>query len=160
MNDMDGPHLMDVDPLAGHLQNPGDLTREDRIMLTLWGEELFRFGLGSCLAVYNNQVLAGKMILFFEFRKKIADLVNNIYKESIQQHFENEDQVRDYLGYRQNDDMIQHNLIHLDREYSCRFTRKVSCDLGFGLILDDEEQSTEEYDSAGGERNALDELCC
>ena len=160
MNDIDGPHLMDIDPLAGHLQNPGDLTVEDRIMLTLWGEELFRFGLGACLAVYNNQMLAGKMILFFEYRKQIADLVYNVYKESIQQHFANEDQVQDYLGYRQDDDMIRVNLILIDRDYSSWFLRKVSCDLGFGLILTDEEQSTEDYDSAGDECDTLDELCC
>ena len=160
MNDIDGPHLMDIDPPAGHLQNPGELTVEDRIMLTLWGEELYRLGLGACLAVYNNQMLAGKMILFFEYRKQIADLVYNVYKESIQQHFANEDQVQDYLGYRQDDGMIRHNLTRIDRDYSSWFLRKVSCDLGFGLILTDEEQSTEDYDSAGDERDTLDELCC
>ena len=160
MNDIDGPHLMDIDPPAGHLQNPGELTVENRVMLTLWGEELFRLGLGACLAVYNNQMLAGKMILFFEYRKQIADLVYNVYKESIQQHFANEDQVQDYLGYRQDDDMIRVNLILIDRDYSSWFLRKVSCDLGFGLILTDEEQSTEDYDSAGDERDTLDELCC
>ena len=138
MNDIDGPHL--IDPLVGHLQNPGDLTEEDRIMLTLWGEELFRFGLATCLAIYNNQTLAGKMILFFEYRKQIADTVYNVYKESIQQHFANEDQVRDYLGYRQNDNMIFLGLTHIDRDYSCRFVRKVRCFLGFGLILDDQEE--------------------
>jgi hypothetical protein len=104
--------------------------------------------------------LAGKMILFFEYRKQIADLVYNVYKESIQQHFANEDQVQDYLGYRQDDDMIRVNLILIDRDYSSWFLRKVSCDLGFGLILTDEEQSTEDYDSAGDERDTLDELCC
>ena len=160
MNDIGGPHLMDVDPPAGHLQNPGELTVEDRIMLTLWGEELYRLGLEACLAVYNNQTLAGKMILFFEYRKQIADLVYNVYKESIQQHFANEDQVQDYLGYRQDDGMIRHNLTRIDRDYSSGFLRKVSCDLGFGLILDDEERSTEDYDSAGDERDTLDELCC
>ena len=85
--------------------------------------------------------------------------MNNAYKESIQQHFANKDQVRDYLGYRQNDELVQHNLTRIDEDFSRRFVRKVSCDLGMGLILDNEEQSTEEYDSAGGERNPLDEMC-
>jgi hypothetical protein len=160
MDDIAGLDLMDVDNPPGHLQNPGDLTVEHRIMLTLWGEELYRFGLGACLAVYNNQMLAGKMILFFEYRKQIADLVYNVYKESIQQHFMNEDQVQDYLGYRQDDDMIRVNLILIDRDYSSWFMRKVSCDLGFGLIQTDEEQSTEDYDSVGDECDTLDELCC
>jgi hypothetical protein len=160
MNDIDGPHLMDVDNPPGHLQNPGDLTVENRIMLTLWGEELYRFGLGACLAVYNNQMLAGKMILFFEYRKQIADLVYNVYKESIQQYLTNEDYVQDYLGYRQDDDMIRVNLILVDRDYASLFMRKVSCDLGFGLLQTDEEQSTEEYDSAEDECDTLDELCC
>ena len=84
MNDIGGQHLMDVDNPPGHLQNPGDLTVENRIMLTLWGEELNRFGLGECLDVYNSQMSAGKMILFFEYRKKIGDLVYNAYKQSIQ----------------------------------------------------------------------------
>jgi hypothetical protein len=160
MNDIDGQHVMDVDNPPGHLQNPGDLTVENRIMLTLWGEELYRFGLGGCLAVYNNQMLAGKMILFFEYRKQIADLVYNVYKESIQQYLTNEDYVQDYLGYRQDDDMIRVNLILVDRDYASLFMRKVSCDLGFGLLQTDEEQSTEEYDSAEDECDTLDELCC
>ena len=146
MNDIDGPHLMDLDHPPEHLQNHGDLTVEDRIMLTLWGEELYRFGLGACLAVYNNQMLAGKMILFFEYRKQIADLVYNVYKESIQQYLTNEDYVQDYLGYRQDDDMIRVNLILVDRDYASLFIRKVSCDLGFGLIQTDEEKSTEDYE--------------
>ena len=158
MNDIDGQHLMDVDNPPGHLQNPGDLTVENRIMLTLWGEELNRFGLGECLDVYNSQMLAGKMILFFEYRKQIADLVYNVYKESIQQYLTNEDYVQDYLGYRQDDDMIRVNLILVDRDYASLFMRKVSCDLGFGLLQTDEEQSTEEYDSAEDECDTLDEL--
>ena len=84
MNDAHAPHL--VDPPIGHLQNPGELTAENRIMLTLWGEEMYRSGLASCLAIYNDQPLAGKMILFFQYRKEIY----NLYKESIHQHFENE----------------------------------------------------------------------
>ena len=32
--------------------------------------------------------------------------------------------------------------------------------LGFGLLQTDEEQSTEEYDSAEDECDTLDELCC
>ena len=160
MNDIDGQHVMDVDNPPGHLQNPGDLTVENRIMLTLWGEELNRFGLGECLDVYNSQMLAGKMILFFEYRKQIADLVYNVYKESIQQYLTNEDYVQDYLGYRQDDDMIRVNLILVDRDYASLFMRKVSCDLGFGLLQTDEEQSTEEYDSAEDECDTLDELCC
>ena len=88
MNDADAPHL--IDPPIGHLQNPGELTAENRIMLTLWGEEMYRSGLASCLAIYNDQPLAGKMILFFQYRKEISDKIYNLYKESIQQHFENE----------------------------------------------------------------------
>ena len=160
MNDIDDQQLMDVDNPPGHLQNPGDLTVENRIMLTLWGEELNRFGLGECLDVYNSQMLAGKMILFFEYRKKIGDLVYNAYKQSIQQYLSNEDRVRDYLGYRQDDDMIRVNLILVDKDYASLFMRKVSCDLGFGLLQTDEEQSTEEYDSAEDECDTLDELCC
>jgi hypothetical protein len=160
MNDIDDQHLMDVDNPPGHLQNPGDLTVENRIMLTLWGEELNRFGLGECLDVYNSQMLAGKMILFFEYRKQIADLVYNVYKQSIQQYLTNEDQVQDYLGYRQDDDMIRVNLILVDRDYASLFMRKLSCDLGVGLLQTDEEQSTEEYDSAEDECDTLDELCC
>ena len=158
MNDIGGQHLMDVDNPPGHLQNPGDLTVENRIMLTLWGEELNRFGLGECLDVYNSQMSAGKMILFFEYRKQIADLVYNVYKQSIQQYLTNEDRVRDYLGYRQDDDMIRVNLILVDRDYAFLFRRKLSCDLGVGLLQTDEEQSTEEYDSAEDECDTLDEL--
>ena len=158
MNDIGGQHLMDVDNPPGHLQNPGDLTVENRIMLTLWGEELNRFGLGGCLDVYNSQMLAGKMILFFEYRKQIADLVYNVYKQSIQQYLTNEDRVRDYLGYRQDDDMIRVNLILVDRDYASLFRRKISCELGVGLLQTDEEQSTEEYDSAEDECDTLDEL--
>jgi hypothetical protein len=158
MNDIGGQHLMDVDNPPGHLQNPGDLTVENRIMLTLWGEELNRFGLGECLDVYNSQMLAGKMILFFEYRKQIADLVYNVYKQSIQQYLTNEDQVEDYLGYRQDDDMIRVNLILVDRDYASLFRRKISCELGVGLLQTDEEQSTEEYDSAEDECDTLDEL--
>jgi hypothetical protein len=158
MNDIGGQHLMDVDNPPGHLQNPDDLTVENRIMLTLWGEELNRFGLGECLDVYNSQMSAGKMILFFEYRKKIGELVYNVYKQSIQQYLTNEDRVRDYLGYRQDDDMIRVNLILVDRDYAFLFRRKLSCDLGVGLLQTDEEQSTEEYDSAEDECDTLDEL--
>jgi hypothetical protein len=87
-------------------------------------------------------------------------LVYNVYKESIQQYLTNEDYVQDYLGYRQDDDMIRVNLILVDRDYASLFMRKVSCDLGFGLLQTDEEQSTEEYDSAEDECDTLDELCC
>ena len=160
MNDINDQHLMDVDNPPGHLQNPGDLTVENRIMLTLWGEELNRFGLGECLDVYNSQMLAGKMILFFEYRKQIADLVYNVYKQSIQQYLTNQDQVEDYLGYRQDDDMIRVNLILVDRDYASLFRRKISCELGVGLLQTDEEQSTEEYDSAEDECDTLDESCC
>ena len=105
-------------------------------------------------------MLAGKMILFFEYREKIGDLVYNAYKQSIQKYLSNEDRVRDYLGYRQDDDMIRVNLILVDRDYASLFRRKLSCELGVGLLQTDEEQSTEEYDSAEDECDTLDELCC
>ena len=51
--------------------------------------------------------------------------------------------------------MIFLGLTHIDRDYSCRFVRTVRCVLGFGLILDDEEESTEE---PSVDRNTLDEM--
>ena len=54
--------------------------------------------------------------------------------------------------------MIFLGLTYIDRDYSCRFVRTVRCVLGFGLILDDEEESTEDYDSTSVDRNTLDEM--
>ena len=85
-------------------------------------------------------------------------MVYNVYKQSIQQYLTNEDQVEDYLGYRQDDDMIRVNLILVDRDYASLFRRKISCELGVGLLQTDEDQSTEEYDSAEDECDTLDEL--
>ena len=85
-------------------------------------------------------------------------MVYNAYKQCIQQYLTNDDQVRDYLGYRQDDDMIRVNLILVDRDYAFLFRRKLLCKLGVGLLQTDEEQSTEEYNSAEGECDTLDEL--
>ena len=50
---------------VGNIQNPNNVTHEQKVMLTLWAEDLYRFGLTSCLEVYNKQAVVGKMILFF-----------------------------------------------------------------------------------------------
>ena len=68
-------------------------------------------------------------------------MVYNVYKQSIQQYLTNEDRVGDYLGYRQDDDMIRVNLILVDRDYASLFRRKILCELWDGLLQTDEERS-------------------
>ena len=47
---------------AANIRNPNDLTVEQKIMLTLWAEELENHRLPRCVQVYNRQSVAGKMI--------------------------------------------------------------------------------------------------
>ena len=55
---------------VGNIQNPNNVTHEQKVMLTLWAEDLYRFGLTSCLEVYNKQAVVGKMILFLSLNHK------------------------------------------------------------------------------------------
>ena len=52
MDGVDGLHL-NMDGLDGPAQNVGDITQEERIMLTGWGEELYRLEMRTCVTVYN-----------------------------------------------------------------------------------------------------------
>ena len=144
--------------IIGGIHNPNDLSREQKIMLTVWGEELYRFGLFSCLEMYNHQGVAGKMILFYVFKNQISIKVSEVYRMCVQEHFMNEDHMQDYLGFRVDQIMVHQEIDRVDRSYTHRFKRKVLCDLGFELIRDDDEVTTEEYDSNAGECETLDEF--
>ena len=142
----------------GGIHNPNDLSREQKIMLTVWGEELYRFGLFSCLEMYNKQGVAGKMILFYEFKNQIINKVSELYRSCVQEHFMNEDLVHDYLGFRVDQVMLHQEIGRVDESYTHRFERKVLCDLGFELIRDDDEVTTEDYNSDVEECETLDEI--
>ena len=144
--------------LVGGIHNPNDLSREQKIMLTVWGEELYRYGLYSCLEMYNKQGVAGKMILFYEFKNQINTKISELYRSCAQEHFMNEDLVRDYLGFRVDQIMLHQEIDRVDVSYTHMFERKVLCDLGFELIRDDDELTTEEYNSDVGECETLDEI--
>ena len=144
--------------LVGDIHNPNDLSREQKIMLTVWGEELYRNGLYSCLEMYNKQGVAGKMILFYEYKNQISNKISELYRSCTQEHFMNEDLVRDYLGFRVDQIMLHQEIDRVDVRYTHRFERKVLCDLGFELIRDDDELTTEEYNSDVGECETLDEI--
>ena len=70
----------------------------------------------------------------------------------------NEDQVRDYLGFRVDQIMLHHEVDRADTSYAHKFERKVQCDLGFELIRDDDEITTEEFNTDVGESETLDEM--
>ena len=149
MAGIDEPHL-DVDGfegLNGPAQNVGDITQEDRIMLTGWGEELYRLEMRTCVAVYNRQRICGKMLLYYKFKTLLASAVAEIYRVCVQPHFINEDRVNDYLGYRLDSQLLETNLLRIEWEFSVKFGRKVGIVLGFGLLFGDDDYSTEEYDS-------------
>lgn len=143
---------------VGNIQNPSDLTHEQKVNLTLWAEELKSFGLTSCLEVYNKQAVVGKMILFFEFKSQISNKVLDVFRMSVQEHFMNVDQVQDYLGLRLDHNMVIIELERLDKTYTQRFEKKICCDLGFGLIRDDDEITTEEYDTSPEECETLNDF--
>ena len=144
--------------IAGVVHNPNDLPIDQKIMLTVWGEELYRYGLFSCLEMYNKQCLAGKMILYYEYRSQITNKISELYRSCTQEHFMNEDQVRDYLGFRVDQIMLHHELDRADTSYAHKFERKVQCDLGYELIRDDDEITTEEFNTDVGESETLDEM--
>ena len=142
----------------GGIHNPNDLSREQKIMLTVWGEELYRYGLFSCLEMYNKQGVAGKMILFYEFKNQIISKISELYRSCAQEHFMNEDLVRDYLEFRVDQIMLHQEIDRVDESYTHRFERKVLCDLGFELIRDDDELTTEDYNSDVEVCETLDEV--
>ena len=102
-------------------------------MLTNWGEELYRLDLNTCSAVFNRQRVCGKMLLYYEFKIFIANAVTR--KQSA----------------------------HVGQPVFNKFERKVRIILGFGLIRDEDDYSTEEYYSDEEYERApdstLDELC-
>ena len=144
--------------IAGVVHNPNDLPIDQKIMLTVWGEELYRYGLFSCLEMYNKQCVAGKMILYYEYRSQITNKILELYRSCTQEHFMNEDLVRDYLGFRVDQIMLHHELDRADTSYAHKFERKVQCDLGYELIRDDDEITTEEFNTDVGESETLDEM--
>ena len=148
----------DNNQFVGNVRNPNDLTRDQKIMLTVWAEELDRYGLISCLEMYNKQGVAGKMILFYEYKNQINTKVSEMYRSCAHEHFTNEDNVVDYLGFRVDQVMLYQEIDRVDRSYAYKFQRKVSCDLGFGLIRDDDELTPEDYDGDIGECETLDEI--
>ena len=103
------------------------------------------------------------MLLSYEFKTLLANAVAKIYRVCVQPHFINEDRVNDYLGYRLDSDLLEHNLLRIDYQFSVKFNRKVGIILGFGLIFDNDDYTTEEYNSDEEyERtpgSILDELC-
>ena len=111
-------------------------------MLTNWGEELYRLDLNTCSAVFNRQRVCGKMLLYYEFKTLVASAVTEIYRACVQPHFVNEDRVNDYLGYRLDSHLLEHNLLRIDNQFSVKFERKVGIILGFGLIFDDDDYTT------------------
>ena len=150
-----------MDGLDEPAENVGDITQEQRIMLTNWGEELYRLDMKTCVAVYNRQRACGKMLLYYEFKTLVTDAIAEIYRACVQPHFVNEDRVNDYLGYRLDSDLLEHNLLRIDCQFSVKFNRKVGIILGFGLIFDNDDYTTEEYNSDEEYEGAsmLDELC-
>ena len=144
--------------IAGVVHNPNDLPIDQKIMLTVWGEELYRYGLFSCLEMYNKQCVAGKMILYYEYRSQISNKISEMYRSCTQEHFMNEDLVRDYLGFRVDQIMLHQELDRADTSYAHKFERKVQCDLGYELIRDDDEITTEEFNTDVGESETLDEI--
>ena len=147
-----------IQNFVGGIQNPNDLTYELRIMLTLWGEELYRLGMSSSLEVFNDQPAAGKLVLYYEFRKKIRHEVRECYRVSVEEYFMNADNVEDYLGYRVDPRLVDQEIERLDEEYTRKFRLKIACDLGFGLIRDDDEITTEEWDSSPEECETLNKF--
>ena len=108
--------------------------------------------------MYNKQGVAGKMILFYEFKNQIISKISELYRSCAQEHFMNEDLVRDYLGFRVDQIMLHQEIGRVDESYTHRFERKVLCDLGFELIRDDDELTTEDYNSDVEVCETLDEI--
>ena len=98
------------------------------------------------------------MILFFEYKNQISNKISELYRSCTQEHFMNEDLVRDYLGFRVDQIMLHQEIDRVDVSYTHKFERKVLCDLGFELIRDDDEITTEEFNSDVGECETLDEI--
>ena len=119
-----------MDGLDGPAENIGDITQEQRIMLTNWGEELYRLDMNTFAAVFNRQRVCGKMLLYYEFKTLLANAVAKIYRVCVQPHFINEDRVNDYLGYRLDSQLLENNLLRIDWEFSVKFGRKVGIVLG------------------------------
>ena len=103
-----------IQNFVGGIQNPNDLTYELRVMLTLWSEELYRLGMSSSLEVFNNQLAAGKLVLYYEFHKKIRREVRRCYRASVEEHFMNADGVEDYLGFPIDARLVDQEIEHLD----------------------------------------------
>ena len=143
---------------AANIRNPNDLTVEQKIMLTLWAEELENHRLPRCVQVYNRQSVAGKMILFYEYKYHIISKISELYRLCTTEHLTNEDDVTDYLGYRIDEAELYNRLYQFDVSYASHFERKVACDLGVMLLRDDDEVTTEEYNSEVGECETLDDF--
>ena len=148
----------DNNHLVGNIRSPNDLTVDQKIMLTVWVEKLDRYGLASCVQVYNRQSVAGKMILFYEYKNQITTKVSELYRSCTQEHFTNEDDVTDYLGFRVDQVELYDAIYLFDKSYAYKFQRKVSCDLGYGLLRDDDEITTEDYDGNVEECETLDDF--
>ena len=137
-----------IQNFAGGIQDPNDLTYELRITLTLWADELYRLGMSSSLEVFNDETVAGKLVLYYEFHKEIRRKVRRCYRLCVEEHFMNADGVEDYLGFRVDARLVEQEIEELDVVYARKFKVKIACDLGFELIRDDDEITTEEWDSS------------
>ena len=137
-----------IQNFAEGVQNPNDLTHELRVMLTLWGDELYRLGMTSSQDVFNNETPAGKLVLYYEFHKEIRRAVRRCYWSCVEEHFMNADGIEHYLGFRVDSRLVDQQIEELDGTYARKFELKIACDLGFELIRDDDEITTEEWDSS------------